>query len=56
MVVALGAVDPHPEKRPGNPRGQPIGRGPAGVGVERDGDEIGRRMIGPEALLGDQVA
>ena len=55
MVVALGAVDPRPQKRPGNPCGQPVGGGLAGFGVERDGDEIGRGMIGPEAPVGDQA-
>ena len=56
VVVALGTVDPRPQKRPGNPCGQPVGGRPARVRVESHRDEIGRGMIGPETAVGDQFA
>ena len=55
MVVALGAVDPSPQKRSRHPRGQPVGGRPARFRVERDRDEIGRGVIGPETAVGDQL-
>ena len=56
VIVALGTVDPDAEEGPRHPRGQSIGRRPAGFRVKRDGDEIGRGVIGPQAPVGDQLA
>ena len=56
VVVALGAVEPDAEERPRHPRRQPIGRRPLGLLVDRHREEVGRRMVGPEAVVGDQVA
>ena len=56
MVVALGAIEPDAQKRPRHPRRQPLGVGQFGLLVEGHREEIGRRMIGPEPLVGDQIA
>ena len=56
VVVALGAVEPHAEERPRHPRRQPLGSGAAQVRVEGHGDEIRRRVVRPQAAVGDQVA
>ena len=55
MVVALGAIDPHTEKRPGHPRRQPFRGRHLEVGVVGHGNEVGRRLVGPEPAIGDQV-
>ncbi len=56
VVVALGAIEPDPEECPRSAGGQALGIGRLRVGVESDRDEIGGRVIGPEAGFGDQVA
>ena len=56
VVVALGAVDPDAQERSGHPGGQPLGVVRLLFGVERDRDEVGRRVVGPDPLAGDQVA
>ena len=56
VVVALGAVEPDAEERPGDPGGEALGIGALGLLVAGDGDEVRRRVVGPEAPVGDQVA
>ena len=56
VVVALGAIQPDAEEGPGNParqlfRVRPL---PLGVFLVSDRDEVGRRLVGPEAVLGNQ--
>ena len=55
MVVALGAVDPHAQKRAGHPRRQAFGGRHFEIGVIGHGHEVGRRLVGPEALVGDHL-
>ena len=56
VVVALGAVEPDAEERPGHPGGEALGVGRSVSCVDGDGDEVRRRVVGPEAPVGDQVA
>ena len=56
VVVALGAVEADAEEGPGDAAGEALGVGLLLLGVAGDGEEIGRRLVGPEAVGRDQVA
>ena len=52
-----GRIEPHAEERPGHPARQPFGRRAACLlGSIGHGEEIGRRLVGPQPVIGDQVA
>ena len=57
VIVALSAIEPQAEEGAGNAAGQSHRVGLVLlVLLAGDADEIGRRLVGPKSVVGDQVA
>ena len=56
VIVALGTVDPDAEKGPRDPAGESFGIDLLLFGIVGDRQEVGRGVVGPEAVGDDQFA